>query len=324
MPILTSESSSSEDETERNHFVKVQSFVEITVRDYSHLVFKQHFRMERNTVEMLIEMYANERRERQKGGWPKVTPEKAVLLTVWYLSNSETYRQTSDRFNVSSSCAYYILKSVTSFLVRNSSRFIKWSNLEKAAQDSISFERKKGLRNIIGAIDGCHIKINRPVVHEGDYVNRKGYHSLILQGVVDSRLCFMNISAGHPGSMHDARVLRRSALYIKAFDQPQDLFYNAYRLLGDSAYPRLEWLTPPFKDNGHLTNDQQEFNYNHSATRIIIEHAFGLLKGRFRRLRQFENTNISLVIQCITTACILHNICMISNDNFDEVFLEEI
>lgn len=107
-------------------------------------------------------------------------------------------------------------------------------------------------------------------------------------------------------------MLKRSALYEKAFQRQilQETF-----LLGDSAYPSLRWLVPPFKDNGNLSNNQKDFNYRHSSTRIVIENTFGLLKGRFRRLKFFENIKIGFVVKCVIGACVLHNICI----NFDDL-----
>ena len=37
--------------------------------------------------------------------------------------------------------------------------------------------------NIIGAINGGHITIRRPVKHGLDYLNRKQYFSVLLQGI---------------------------------------------------------------------------------------------------------------------------------------------
>lgn len=53
------------------------------------------------------------------------------------------------------------------------------------------------------------------------------------------------------------------------------LFPGETFLLGDSAYPSLPWLVPPFRDNGHLTPQQTDFNFIHSSTRITVEKAFG-------------------------------------------------
>jgi hypothetical protein len=44
-----------------------------------------------------------------------------------------------------------------------------------------------------GAIDGCHIPIKAPENSYGDYLNRKGWHSLILQGVCDYKHVFTDL-----------------------------------------------------------------------------------------------------------------------------------
>ncbi|KAB0790060.1 hypothetical protein PPYR_15623, partial [Photinus pyralis] len=116
------------------------------------------------------------------------------------------------------------------------------------------------------------------------------------------------VYCGEPGSLHDARLLRKSTLYAKAAEN-EDIFYNMF-LLGDSAYPCLNWIVPPFKDNGNLTVQQKRFNYKHSSTRICVENAFGLLKGRFRRLTHFENLDMHLIVKCIMACCVLHNLCL--------------
>ena len=68
----------------------------------------------------------------------------------------------------------------------------------------------------MGAVDGSHIPITRPVHNQADYYNRKGFHSIILQAVVDYRYMFIDICVGWPGRVHDARVLYNSSLYSKA------------------------------------------------------------------------------------------------------------
>lgn len=103
---------------------------------------------------------------------------------------------------------------------------------------------------------------------------------------------FIDIFCGEPGSLHDSRLIRKSALYRKGMNN----FLGKHFLLGDSAYPCLNWLIPPFKDNGHLTQNQKRFNYKHSSSRVQIENAFGLLKGRFCGLKIFENENILFVV----------------------------
>lgn len=133
------------------------------------------------------------------------------------------------------------------------------------------FSRKRGINNVLGAIDSTHIQIVKPAVNSRSYCNRKKFFSINLQVVVDSDMRFTNIYCGEPCSLHDARVFRRSLLYETASTDKEILFPGQTFLLGDSAYPSLSWLVPPFRDNGHLTPQQNEFNFMHSSTRIVVE-----------------------------------------------------
>ncbi|KAB0803778.1 hypothetical protein PPYR_00748 [Photinus pyralis] len=263
MDAMSTSSSNSSDDDERDNHIRIKDYVETIVLNYAVDDFKSHFRMDRTSISTLIERY-DPNVSLKQGGWPRVTSTKAV------------------------------------------------------------FEKKKNISNVIGAIDGTHFRINRPKVHPEDYCNRKGYHSIIMQGVVNSKMVFIDIYVGEPGSMHDARVFRRSALYKTATENPADLFYGKYKLIGDSAYPALDWLSTPKKDNGHLSNDDKDFNYRHSSTRIVVENAYGHLKGRFRRLQKFDNLTTIFIINCIGASCVLHNICQMRKDFNDDIFMETV
>ncbi len=75
------------------------------------------------------------------------------------------------------------------------------------------FETRWGFPNCFGAVDGTHIPIQAPKEFQSDYYNRKGFHSVVLQGFVDHQYKFMNVNFGFPGSVHDARVFANSQLY---------------------------------------------------------------------------------------------------------------
>lgn len=248
-----------------------------------------------------------------------ITPEKSILLSVWYLANNETFRQICDRFAISISSAHRVLMRVLNFLLSLMQEYISWPTQERKAIISENFKAKQNIRNIIGAIDGSHVRINRPSEHEETYVNRKQYHSMIIQAVCDSSKLFTDICCGEPGSLHDARVLRRSNLFRRA-QTPN--YFGEYFLIGDSAYPALSWLVTPFKDNGNLTEQQKTFNFKLSSTRMVIEHAFGLLKCRFRRLNHINNFEVDICKKIIMACCILHNICIMHKDgtNIEAVY----
>ena len=112
---------------------------------------------------------------------------------------------------------------------------------------------------------------------------------VILQAVVDHRYLFHDINVGWPGSVHDARVLAlfkqgEDGMLLKGQSREIDGCMVPAFLIGDSAYPLLQWLMKPFPDNQHMTEERKNFNYRLSRARIVVENAFGRLKARWRRL----------------------------------------
>lgn len=60
-----------------------------------------------------------------------------------------------------------------------------------------------------------------------------------------------------------------------------------------------------------------KYNKKHAKTRVVVERAFGLLKGRFRRLLYLETMRPDIIVTLIISACILHNACLMWGDDFD-------
>jgi hypothetical protein len=178
------------------------------------------------------------------------------------------------------------------------------------------FRRICSIDRVIGAIDGCHLRIKQPVRHGVDYINRKGYFSMLLQGICDDRGRFIDIFCGPPGRIHDARLLRLSPFW----GQWQGKM-GAYRLLGDTAYiiHDFAFIKTPKRDNGRMTDEDRQQNTKLSRGRVIIENAFGGLTCRFRRLRDLQNVRLDIMVRLIVAACTLHNMCMnVDNPVCDE------
>ena len=90
-----------------------------------------------------------------------------------------------------------------------------------------------------------------------------------MQGVVDSNYCFSDIYIGWPGSVHDARMfcssnvfkLGESGKLVPRNDRMINNIAVPMHIIGDPAYPLLSWLIKPFSDNGRLSTDEVNFNY---------------------------------------------------------------
>ncbi|XP_011883584.1 PREDICTED: putative nuclease HARBI1 [Vollenhovia emeryi] len=307
---------------------RVEHYLDI-VDSWTNLEFKEHLRIERTTAIRLIdELHGSIFIPSHSFGMKPIEAKVSFLIFLWHMANTEPLRTISDRFDVSISSVFRVIRRVTAWILTKLDDVIKWPQGRHIAYVCHEFYTKRGIPDIIGAIDCTHIRIEKPNVENArDYCNRKKYFSINLQAVVDANMKFTNIYCGQPGSLHDARVLRKSELYKSANEHREAVFSNRKFILGDSAYPSLQWLVPPFRDNGHLTPQQAEFNFIHSSTRMVVEKAFGYLKGRFRRIKFFSDyREMPFITNTVVAACILHNLCLNCKDNNfnDDVEIEEL
>ena len=70
--------------------------------------------------------------------------------------------------------------------------------------------------------------------------------------------------------------------------QPQNFFDQKQFLLADSAYPSDQYTIPAYKGKELLEHRNVDFNYRLAQSRVRIEHAIGILKGRFASLREMR------------------------------------
>ena len=125
--------------------------------------------------------------------------------------------------------------------------------------------------------------------------------------------------------MHDARVFRNSPLYNHLIDGDNPILPPHLHLIGDAAYPLMQHVMTPYRNTGHLTPAQVRYNTKLSSIRFIIERAFGCLKGKFRRLKYLDISDLELGKKIICAACVLHNFIISSEGmQLDEVLEDEI
>ena len=311
---------------DRRKAVRVQGYAEDVVPSYTISDFRSHFRLSTGTFEALtLELgnYPEIPTGPPHGGRLPISVSKHLLITLWFLGNQESIRSIADRFNVTKSSVFLCCKRVCDAIKNNvASRVIMWPTQDRVKVIMEGFRQHKGMPGVIGAIDGSHIAIKAPQECPENYVNRKGFYSVVLQGISDHEMRFIDCYTGWPGSVHDARVLKNSDFFAGVKNGIKFTNNNCY-ILGDCAYPLETWLMTPFKDNGHLTNQQKRYNFIHSSTRMVIERAFSLLKGRFRRLKYLDMIKIDEIPTIIIVACVLHNICLDKEDQYQD-FIEDL
>ena len=86
-------------------------------------------------------------------------------------------------------------------------------------------------------------------------------------------------------------------------------------LVADPAYKLTTWCMKPYPQARGITPRQEAFNKSLSGARVVIEQAFGLLKGRWRCLLTKLDESVDKVTSTVVTCVILHNICADLNDD---------
>lgn len=87
-------------------------------------------------------------------------------------------------------------------------QYIRWPRNYQEVKDNARKFQQKGFPGVIGTVDGTHIPIRAPKEYHENYVNRKYFHSILLQDIYESEMHFLYVFCGWPGSVHDSRVLK--------------------------------------------------------------------------------------------------------------------
>ena len=230
-----------------------------------------------------------------------------TVMFLWYMANENCFREISDKFNISQSWGHRIIVRCLNMTCELAAQHIVWPNNCDKITISGNFKYTSGQDNIIGAIDGCHIKILKPNIRGQDYINCKSYFSILLQGICDDQKRFTDVFIGVSGKVHDASCLRISPIYQDWRNFMVDNF-----LLCDTAYISRDFsfIVTPTRDNGRLQPGEHLRNNRICSGRVVIENCFGILKCRWRRLRDIQCFRMDIIVKIVLSACTLHNICM--------------
>lgn len=102
---------------------------------------------------------------------------------------------------------------------------------EKWETISTDFEKTANFPHCLGAVDGKHIRLIRPLKSGSMYFNYEGYFSVLLMAVADSQYRFINVNIGSFGKDCYSSIFKRGSLWkaieIKSLELTEE---NVYRL----------------------------------------------------------------------------------------------
>ncbi|XP_051168730.1 putative nuclease HARBI1 [Leptopilina boulardi] len=151
----------------------------------------ENFRMNKSTFEYICKELNSELKPKFNQLQPRepVDVRKQVAIGIFLYASSCEYRVVAHLFGLHTTTVRKHIHRVTKAI--NNKLMPKWITMPNeiaCRKISNEFEKITGMPNFIGAIDGRHIPIRPPSDGYRDFINRKGWASYVLQGLVDNNL----------------------------------------------------------------------------------------------------------------------------------------
>ncbi|XP_066585464.1 putative nuclease HARBI1 [Prorops nasuta] len=318
-----------EEETEEDPPRQRRMHIYLTRKNYFDIYNEEDFRrcFKLNKTQF-IEIFNQIEPKLHMRQWNKTISITVRLLVVLRFYATCCFLLVVADFNgISEKSAQKIVHEISAAISELRSKYIKLPRTKGEMMRTMNDNfHLSGMIRVIGAIDCIHVRVKSYGGEDAElFRNRKGFFSLNVQCLVNSRLEFLDIVVRWPGSAHDNTIFENSRLkfWLDNFE-----FENGI-ILGDRGYRNQKYLITP------LANPQtpQEVLYNeaHIRTRCMVERSFGVWGKSFpvltigSRFRKTERT-----MNVIMATAILHNIirrdklhqkpCMHTYFNIPEVF----
>ena len=199
---------------------------------YNDSEFVERFRLPRWKVLELAEELNHELEYRlpRKGA---LNPAMQLMVALRFYACGAFQQVIGDTFGISKMTVHKTVQRVSAVLFTQLERHVFLPCQEAANANKRKFFSKYGFPGCFGCVDCTHVKIQAPTENEGEFVNRKGYHSINVQLICDADMVIINAVVRWPGSVHDSRILRQSIVFDNLDQDPPILQGH---LLGDSGY----------------------------------------------------------------------------------------
>lgn len=180
------------------------------------------------------------------------------------------------------------------------------------------FHIRTNFPNCIGAIDGKHIRLQKPVNSGSLFFNYKNFFSIVLLAIADADYCFTAIDVGSYGANSDSNILKHSALGEKLnagnlnIPQAQTLPYEEngkpmpFVIVGDQAFALSKHIVRPYSTR-NLSTKQRVCNYRICRARRLVECTFGILANKWRIFHRPLDVTTKLAEDIVNSCCVLHN-----------------
>jgi hypothetical protein len=240
------------------------------------------------------------------------TPQQKVMVVLFILGHGATQRAAAHLFQITQSSVSAIFKTVLPMLVSLHTAFVRlppddWLDPTVECDPKLS-----AFNGCIGAIDGTHIGAHVPFRTQLPWRNRKGVVTQNVFAAVRQDYSFLYVMAGAEGSINDASLCTQA--FARSFRIPEGRYYVAdagfgYRNDMVLPFPNVRYHLQDWRNADVPPENKKElYNLRHSRLRVVVEQAFGILKRRFKIVRNVgAEYDIDAQVEIVYAVTGLHN-----------------
>ena len=108
-----------------------------------------------------------------------------ILMCLRFLASGSFLEVIGDTFGYNKGTVSRVLETFLDAMLEHTPEYINWPDEEEKREVKRGFQQLGGFENVIGCIDGTHVRLQAPSQDEPSFVNRKGFHSINCQAVCD-------------------------------------------------------------------------------------------------------------------------------------------
>ena len=159
--------------------------------DFSDDELRQRFRFGRQSIQYLADELSGDL-ERYASKATALSVQQQIMIALRFYASGGQMQVVRDTMGFHKSMVSTVINDVTDALVARTDFYIYWPNdIQRRNKIKNGFYQNAGFPNVIGCVDGTHVRIQAPTDDEPSFVNRKNYHSINVQGICDDEGMFL-------------------------------------------------------------------------------------------------------------------------------------
>lgn len=244
-----------------------------------------------------------------------------LAVTLRHLASGDSYTSLQYSFRVSKTAICRFVPKVCQAIIDiYKPEVLKCPRTpEEWNQVAEGYSKRWNYHKCGGALDGKHVRLQKPS-HAGSlFFNYKKFHSLVLMALADASYKFLYVDVGAEGSAGDGgtwfKCTLHDAIAEKRVGFPEDSFLPnddtpiPFHIVADDAFALKTWLLKPYSHQSQVY-EEKIYNYRLSRARRVVENAFGLLQARFRVFANIMLQRPAVIKSVTMCACVMHNLIL--------------